>query len=273
MSGISQADLIYEVVAEGGITRVVGLYKNPALVPVFGSIRSTRAYYLDIAQGHDAILMHVGGSQEALDLIKSRKLFTLDGRYYEGTMCYRDKARIKTAGLEHSMFAKGTSVEETIATSKSRTTYTADFKSDALRFVAKATPEGGNATKVSVKHSNYKTGIFEYDETDGLYYVSQYGSKMVDGQTGDQVNAKNVLILYTSISQIPGDKAGRMRATMTGTGNGTYICDGKQEAIQWSKKTVADPFVYTQADGKPLQLATGVSYINIVDKSAKVTIE
>jgi hypothetical protein len=272
MYGIAKADIIYEALAEGGITRVMGFYKNPALVPRFGSIRSTRAYYLDIAQAHDAILMHAGGSPEALGLISKRKMLTLDGIRYDGSMCYRDPQRRRSAGLEHSLFAKGQDVEDTITKLSSRIDYEKDYDaSDAFDFADTATPGGNTAAKeISVRFSQYKTGVFEYDASDGLYYVSQHGGPMTDGEDGEQVRVKNVLVLYTSVSLIKGDPDGRLATKMTGTGKGTFFCDGKAEEIAWSKDGPESPYVYTHTDGAPLKLARGVSYINIVPSDAKV---
>lgn len=274
LMGITKADLIYEALAEGGITRIVGFFKNTSEVPTIGTVRSTRAYYLDIAQGHDAILMHVGGSAEALNLISSRGMYTLDGlRNYP--FYYRDQARVKSAGLEHSMMAKGDVIDSYIAEQKSaRILYEDDYDPYSMTFADTATPEGDTAAKVvSITFSSYKTGVFEFNEEDKLYYVSQYGKPLTDGEDSAQLTVKNVLVLYANVSQIPGDTAGRLKTELVGSGEGTFICDGKAEAITWSKRSVNDPFVYTQANGEQLKLAAGVSYINIVPTTAKITLE
>ena len=77
--GISQADIIYEVTAEGGITRMLGLYQTMDGIGTLGSIRSTRPYYIELALGHDALLVHAGGSQEAYSDIYSWKVDNMDG--------------------------------------------------------------------------------------------------------------------------------------------------------------------------------------------------
>lgn len=274
LMGITKADLIYEALAEGGITRIVGFFKNTSEVPTIGTVRSTRAYYLDIIQGHDAILMHVGGSAEALKLISDRGLYTLDGlRSYP--FYYRDKERQKSAGLEHSMMAKGEVIESYLTEQKSaRIIYKDDYDPYSLHFADKATPEGDISAKtVSVTFSSYKTGVFEYNEEDKLYYVSQYGKPLTDGEDSSQLTVKNVLVLYADVAQIPGDTAGRLRTDLVGSGSGIFICDGKAEDISWSKEGADYPFVYAQSDGEPLKLAAGVSYINIVPLTAKVTLE
>ena len=76
--GVSRADIIYEIPAEGGITRMVGVYQSLDGVGTIGSIRSARPYYLEVALGHDAIFLHAGGSPQAYTLIKQWGVPALD---------------------------------------------------------------------------------------------------------------------------------------------------------------------------------------------------
>jgi hypothetical protein len=264
--GVSQADIIYEVPAEGGITRMLGLFQTLEGVGTLGSIRSTRAYYLELALGHDALLVHAGGSPEAYKDIPAWGVDNMDGVNggSDAKIFWRDAERRKNAGYEHSMLTSGENIQAYLDEGHFRTehktgyTYTQAFAEDG-------TPAGGDtAEHVSVKFSNYKTGLFDYDADTGLYMVSQYGSAYTDGNTGEQVGVTNVLILETSISVISGDSYGRLSVKLTGTGNGTYICGGKSVSIQWSKADRNSQFVYTLEDGTPLTMGQGTSYVCIV---------
>ncbi|WP_300821362.1 DUF3048 domain-containing protein, partial [uncultured Oscillibacter sp.] len=77
--GISQADIIYEVPVEGGITRMLCLYQTVEGVDILGSVRSARPYFVELALGHDAVYVHAGGSQEAYSNLRSWKLDHMDG--------------------------------------------------------------------------------------------------------------------------------------------------------------------------------------------------
>ena len=77
--GISQADIIYEVPAEGGITRMLGVFQSLEGVGTLGSIRSSRPYYLELALGHDALYVHAGGSPEAYKDIPAWGVDNMDG--------------------------------------------------------------------------------------------------------------------------------------------------------------------------------------------------
>ncbi|GHU95112.1 hypothetical protein FACS1894208_07370 [Clostridia bacterium] len=270
--GISQADLLYEAVEEGGITRVIGFFKNPGAVEKFGSVRSTRAYYLDMTLGHDAILMHAGGSEEALKMIKELGMYTING-ITDSKTYYRDAERRKAGvSLEHTLFAKGADVEAKIVGSTSRVEYEPGYDPFSMKFEADASISGGNAAEsVSVKFSSYKTGIFEYSKADGLYTVSQYGKPMVEGATGEQLKVKNVVVVYTDVSAV-GDKLGHMKIRMTGSGDGMLFLGGKSQVIKWSKAAIDKPYLFTDENGEPLTFAAGVSYINVVGINAKVEI-
>ena len=133
--------------------------------------------------------------------------------------------------------------------------------------------QGSPCEAVTVKFSSYKTGIFTYDRDTGLYKVEEYGAPYVDGNTGEQVAVKNVLVLYTDVANIKGDDKGRLTVRTTGTGTGHFLCDGTVQNIKWSKKDNASPMTYTTEDGQPLKLGVGHSYVNVVGASAKVTFE
>lgn len=266
--GVSQADIIYEAPAEGGITRMLAVWQNPSPVERIGSVRSTRAYYLDLAQGLDAILLHAGGSPEAYAQIPARGVTALDcvRGGWEGTLYWRDKDRIKTAGYEHSVFTSGERIVQALAKVK-RTEHASGYD-NALRFSDDPVTNSGEAAQtITLKYSEYKTGVFSYDEKTGLYAVSEYGKAYIDGENETQVAVRNVLIVSAAVSQIKGDDAGRLRVDLVGSGSGTYACAGKAVPIKWSKKSYSAPFVYTLENGEALTLARGTSYINIFPAS------
>jgi hypothetical protein len=116
--GVSQADIIYEVNAEGGITRMLALYQSVEDVGEIGSVRSARDYYVSLALGHDAVFLHAGGSPGAYTAIKEWGVTALDcvNGPYEGTLFWRDADRRKTMGLEHSVLTSGEKILELLPT-------------------------------------------------------------------------------------------------------------------------------------------------------------
>lgn len=265
--GVSQADIIYEIEAEGGITRMVGIYQSLEGVGTLGSIRSTRPYYLELALGHDAMLVHAGASPEAYKDIDKWGVDNMDGVNggSDARIFWRDAQRKKSAGYEHSLVTSGENVLEYLSKGHFPLEHKEGYVYEQA-FAVDGTPENGtDATNLKLKFSNYKTGTFAYDGEIGLYMVGQYGKDYVDGETGKQVGVTNVLVLETEIGEIPGDEALRCKARMTGEGEGKFFCGGKAVDIRWSKADRNSQFVYTLADGTPLTLGQGTSYVCIID--------
>lgn len=279
--GVSQADIIYEVPAEGGITRMMGVFQSLDGVDALGSVRSARPYYVELAAGLDAIFIHAGGSDDAYAAIKKHGVFNIDGVNgpYGGTMFYRDSARKQSAGFEHSLFTNKDRIETLLSgsLSKMRQTHKEDY-SLPLVFTSDGTPaSGAPANRISVEFSYYKTGTFTYDPNSKTYLVEQHIDKhdlpYVDGSNNAQVAVTNVLVLQTDVNLIKGDSAGRLTVRLTGSGSGWFACGGQYIPITWSKASATAPLQFTTADGQPLILGAGTSYINIVDDGSTVTFQ
>lgn len=274
--GVSQADVIYEIVAEGGITRLMGVFQDLEGVGELGSVRSARDYYVSLALGHDAIYIHAGGSPQAYTAFNSWGVTHIDfvnGPYND--MWWRDPDRRKTAGLEHSLFTSGKNVLEQMP-SRFRLDHEEDY--EAGWTFDKEVPAGGRrADKLTVPFSPYKTGRFTYDAEENQYLVEQHidGSDVpwVDGAGGKAVAVNNVLVLYTDVSQVRGDEAGRMDVRTTGTGDGLLLRDGMLYSITWQRDERTDNLSFLDPDGGDIPLAVGPSYINIVRTGSDVTWE
>lgn len=275
-AGVSQADIIYEMPAEGGITRMLGVFQSVEDVGEIGTVRSARDYYVSMALGHDAVFLHAGGSPQAYVAIKNWGVTALDcvNGPYEGTLFWRDKTRRKNAGLEHSVLTSGAKILELLPTYSKVTMEHKDSFSYPIAFLGDGeTATGETANILSVKFSSYKTGVFTYDQETGLYLVEQYGDAYVDANSGEQVAVKNVLVLRTDVADIKGDTAGRKTVRTTGTGDGQFCCDGKVQEITWSRKDEKSPMTYQTKDGQELKLGVGVSYVNVIASKANVTVE
>lgn len=274
--GVSQADVIYEIPAEGGITRMMAVFQDVEGVGQLGTVRSARDYYVSIAYGHDALFLHAGGSPQAYTTIKNLGVTALDcvNGPYEGTLYWRDAARRKSAGLEHSVVTSSEKIQELLPTYTQIRKEHKDGFEVGWRFADETSSTGQErADQLTVTFSTYKTGVFQYDGDTGLYYVKEYGEPYVDGNTGEQVAVKNVLVLYTDISQIKGDTAGRLKVRTTGTGKGLLVCDGQLVPITWKRDSESSRFSFFLENGQQAALAAGSSYINIVKTGAEVVWE
>ncbi len=273
--GVAQADIIYELVAEGGITRMLGVYQSVEDVGEIGSVRSARDYYVSLAMGHDALFLHAGGSPMAYDAFDAWGYTHFDcvnGPYF-GSLFWRDQDRINNMGLEHSVLTSGEVIEKYMPTlTRIRQEHDPGFDC-GLEFMGQdETASGEKAERIEIVFSNYKTGVFTYDPNLEKYLVEEYGEPYVDGNTGEQVAVKNVLVLNTEVYAIRGDEKGRQSIRVTGTGTGQFFCDGLGQEITWSRKDHFSPLTYALADGTPLKLGVGNSYINIIGSGSSCTV-
>ena len=274
-AGVSQADIIFEIPAEGGITRMMAVFQDVSGVGEMGTVRSARDYYISLARGMDAIYLHAGGSPSAYTAIKEWGVAALDcvNGPYEGTLFWRDAARKQNAGYEHSVLTSGEKITELLPTYGFRMEHK-DGYSYPMSFAEDATPAGGlQADTITVQFAKNKSTVFQYDGATGQYYVEEYGQPYVDANSDEQVAVKNGLILQTDISQIKGDEAGRLSVRTTGTGKGKFACNGKITNITWSKPSHAEPMTFKTADGQELQFGIGTSYINVIGGTASYGFE
>jgi len=272
--GISKAGIIYEALAEGGITRMLAVFDQYEDIPQIGSIRSARPYYLDLAQGLDAIFFHIGGSPAAYSALSSRTIDSVD--FISGSnssACWRDAERKKNNGYEHSVLTSGERITKKIASAGFRNTRN-DAYTEAFHFADNVSLDAGvPATKASVTFSNYKTGVFSYDAENDFYRVSQHGKAHIDAGVGAQLAVKNVFVLYINSYPVKGDDKGRLAFDIVGSGKGKYITGGKAVDINWKKESPTHSFYYTNTDGTEVEVARGDSYVCIVPLNASVTLE
>lgn len=271
--GVGQADVIYEIVAEGGITRMMGVFQDVEGAGDLGSIRSARDYYVNLAYGHDAIYVHAGGSPQAYEAIRGWGVSAIDFvNGPNGVESWRDAQRRSSAGYEHSLLTSSANLTEQMP-SWFRQEHKEGYQV-GWTFEEEAPAGGQAAEKLTVPFSTYKTGYFTYDREKGQYAISQHingnDREYVDGNTGEKVLVSNVLVLYTDISAIAGDSAGRMSVRTTGTGEGLLLRDGQVWPITWQRESKSGCYRFVGENGTELPLRPGSSYINVVKSSAQV---
>lgn len=274
--GNGSADIIYEVVAEGGITRMLGVFQSLDGVEVIGSVRSSRPYFVELAMGLDAVYVHAGGSEDAYSSLAAWGTDHMDGvrgEYSGNGLFWRSRDRIegKHYAMEHSLVTSGESIQKYLDSSGFRLEHEEDWTSP-LRFTEDGTPEDGDpANTVLVSHYGGKATLFRYDSATKHYTVEEYGTPYIDGNTGEQVAVTNVLALRAKTAD-SGDSYNHMYVTLD-RGDGWYACGGKVIPITWKKGGHSDPLTYTTEDGKPLELGVGKTYVNVIPATSTITCE
>lgn len=269
--GIVYGDVIYECLAEGGITRLFMLIQDYANVTKLGSVRSTRDYYLDFAQNHDALFFHAGGSEKAYGEIAARNIDNFDGvRMNIPNSFYRDPWRLNNMAYEHTLVITGEGVRNAIAYRGKRTELKEGFESPFNFAEEPISLEGEAASCVYLPFSYYQSPYLKYDETTNTYKRWQYNAKHAD-INGTQLEFDNIIVLFCYHTG-PLDNYGRIEVTTTGEGEGYYINGGKYINIKYTKTDVDSPVKLFNADGTPLEMNTGKTYIAIFNSGNKAGI-
>ena len=261
-SGLQDAYIVYEIMVEAGITRMMALFKDVPMNKV-GSVRSARNQYLAYVWENDAIYAHAGGSAEAIERMAKENVnnFSVDGQYG-----VRDKELRKKRAWEHTLFTNSTLLDKAVKDRKFRST---TEKKNLLTYSAEeldlskyqTTP----ANKVSIKYSNYRTSNYEYDANNKVFLRSMNNVKNTDLVTGKQYEVKNILVYgvkYTTYTDH--GYSGYQRMSNIGTGEGYYITNGVALPITWSKADEKSQTVYKiKETGEDLVVNDGNTYIQI----------
>ena len=264
--GISQADIIYEMLVEGRITRFLAIFQDPSKIEKLASIRSARPYFIDIAQSYGAVYMHFGGSVPAYDAIAARKdLINIDGikGSWEGTVFFRDKERRSKLGYEHSVYTTGEYIENGLARLSSPLDQ--DTHPSAFTFASKSSAsDGRDASLVRINFSSSNKPYFVYDDSNGVYRRYQYNTEQMDGYLNQQVTAKNLFVIEMKTTDIKDSDLKLVSIQTTGSGKGYYFCDGKYINITWKKSAYNSQINYYDENGSEIVCERGQSFISVV---------
>lgn len=271
-SGISQADIIYETLVEGGIARLFAIFQDFDSEKI-GPVRSARHYYLDFAFDHDALYVHYGKSPQAKEAYTRLNAPNLDGlSYLDAIMCFQDPNR-KRPHSTYTSYDKLMAAWDTVGYRKEvNDEYESKlkFSEDELNLDSDII-----ANKVTLPFSYYQTAWFEYDNESTLYKRFQFNKEHIDVETGEQLKFKNIIIQYADMWVIPGDNAGRLDMRLISSGKGYYITNGTAQPITWEKTSHYEPTKYFDETGKILTVNKGKTWIAVFpnDRKDKIIME
>lgn len=268
-AGLQDAYLTYEILAEGGITRLMAIFKDKNTEKI-GSVRSARPYYLDYALENDAIYVHFGWSEDARRDISSLGIDNING-LTASSVFWRDTTLGKAQ--EHTAFTKMDKINMyTKEKGYDRDTNTKLLLNYSIKSVDLSKMEGAKkADKVFMKYSNYHNTSYEYDSENKVYKRAMSGTAHNDAITGNQYTAKNIII--TPIKNYSYDSYGRQKLENIGSGNGYYITNGYAVPITYTKASRSSQTIYRYMDGEEIKVNDGNTYIQITPVNETLTIE
>ena len=258
-SGLAQADVVYEMLAEGDVTRFLALYQSE-IPETLGPIRSARSYFIDIAKGLDAFYIAHGYSPEAKTMLDNHVVDHMNGMQYDGTYFKRSSER----KAPHNSYISGENLldgVEKVGASilyQKKVSYPFYDGEDSVKI-------GVQANEVAIKYSNSGTfnSHYVYDGQTNRYTRFSANVQTVDYVTKQPIELANILFFEMPHRVI--DNEGRRDITITDGGKAYVFQAGTMREIQW--ENTDGLLIAVEEDGSEVKLVPGKTWIHFVPTS------
>lgn len=267
--GLQDAYLTYEIIVEGGLTRIMAIFKDKDVSQI-GPVRSSRHYFLDYALESDAIYDHYGWSPYAEADIRNLSVNNINGMTVSSAY-WRD-SKIKAP---HNVF---TSISKSYDSATTLGYLTTSNKWQFLKYSADSIDLSSInsssslkvANSISVQYSPPQTRQYTYDSDKKVYFRLMNNTAHVDKVTGEQYNYKNLIIEKVSNRTL--DSEGRQDLSTVGNGDGYYITNGYALPITWIKGSRSGKTKYKYLDGTEIKVNDGNTFIQIIPSTYEIVI-
>ncbi|WP_430007639.1 DUF3048 domain-containing protein [Metabacillus idriensis] len=252
-SGLHQADLVYEVLSEGNITRFLAVYQSnqPAVI---GPVRSAREYYVDLSTGYDAVFISHGWSPQAKETLEKGNNDYLNGLFYDGTLFWRATFR----KAPHNSYISAENIKE----GADLNGINLSKQPKPLPFTdAKETAEGDSGLEATVRYdqSEVWNSVYKYDKQTKKYLRYSNNEQTKDLESGNAIAVDNLFIAEMKHQTI--DDYGRRAIDLTSGGKGILLQKGVSRQVEWRN---IDGRILPYLNGKPIGFVPGKTWINIV---------
>lgn len=275
---INDAYAVYEIIVEGGETRLMAIFKGKDVNQV-GPMRSSRHYFLDYALENDAIYAHIGWSPQAQSDIKTLGVNNINGLEYDTGKAYKEGDvfwRITRKAAPHNSIASIPAIKKAAESKGYRITSdkksVLNYTTDEISFAERT--DGLPATDVTIPFSTLQSVNFKYDSQTQRY--TRYARKKLqtDATTEQSITTKNIIITYAeNYTLTDAENKGRQGLKNIGTKNGYYITNGMAIPITCTKDSRAGQTVYKDSTGKEIDVNDGNTFFEICPTDANVVIQ
>jgi hypothetical protein len=281
-SALNKAFLVYEIIVEGGETRLMALFKGVDVSNediTVGPIRSARHYFIDYALESDAIYAHLGQSPQAQNYIKTFNIADINGQIYDTGKSRTSKSlywRVSHKSAPHNAY---TSIASILEISKKNNYSTTSTKESVLNYVPDEVTFDNNedakvANTITIPYSTNHKVQYNYNDSTGRYVRYSKGKKQTDELTGEDVTTKNIIIEFIRNTTLnDGENKGRQDLDNFKTVDGYYITNGKAIKIKCRKTAIGVQTQYVDLDGNEIDVNDGNTWINICPIDSEVVFE
>ncbi|OGH80953.1 MAG: hypothetical protein A3I29_03615 [Candidatus Magasanikbacteria bacterium RIFCSPLOWO2_02_FULL_44_11] len=258
-AGLSKASIVYEALAEGGITRYLAIFTASSSVEKVGPVRSARPYYLDwIREYGESPYMHCGGSPEALSLISRLGLFSLNEFVYSDYY-WRDNKYY----VPHNLFTNSSLWEKVLAKQGAQRP-TKEWS--GWLFEKTPSTSTSSVSAATIRYDSYYKVGWKYD---GKQYV-----RTINGvghlDAGAPITADTIIIQEVGTKVI--DDVGRKELDTIGAGDLRVLKHGTMVRGIWKKESVTGRTKFFDQAGQEIPLAAGHIWVEVVPVKTPVEI-
>ena len=260
-SGLDKANIVYEVLAEGGITRFLAIYYDQDAEEV-GPIRSARPYFVSKSLEHQAIYAHAGGSEEAYNFIKEEKIDDIN-EFVDFQPFWRSIDRKPP----HNLYTSTIKLRK----EANKLGYIEMIKKQEYQFEIDRNERltGGETDTIVIPYNNIYKITYKYQPESMKYLRFMNDEPHIDAKTKEQLAVDNIIIQFAGSKVI--DEEGRLAIDFIGKGKGLLFFKGSAEEIIWEKQDLTSKTIFMYKEGDRIALTPGNVWIQIV--SADLTIQ
>ncbi|GAC1542436.1 MAG: hypothetical protein NVS4B8_19650 [Herpetosiphon sp.] len=267
-SGLDKAAIVFEGLAEYGITRYIATYADgwtPDASQI-GPMRSTRAYFAQWAMAFHPVYAHAGGSPDGLELVQStNQLVNFEG-LAETNYDYRDQNRL----APHNLYTSSQLLRQ-----YARDRRVTAFSDPGVGYLY---TDPAPLARASVSSLSYyfldegSRGSFAYDASTNAYYRYIFGHAHIDRQTGNQLRTSNVVVMAVDGAKRLGDAKARIDQYVIGNGPARVFKNGGMVNATWVKNSGSGPLRFYSDDGSEIVFSSGQVWIAAIPSLERLTV-
>jgi len=265
-TGLDKADVVYETVTEGGITRFNALFQSQT-PPTVGPVRSARPSDFAIVPQYMALFAHCGGDAAVRTELKNRSLFDDMDQFFNPGPYRRDKSR----PAPHNLYLNIAQLR--VAAVQNRG-YEPTATVTGLAFAKTSVVSSPSVTQVTVPFSSSNVVTWKYSAATGVYARAINGKSHVDKASGKQYTARNVVVLWalTKKYAAAGATSQVLEIQLTGTGRATVFRNGQRIDGTWRASATTPP-VLRDGSGAVIELAAGNTWFQVIGNDQNISMK
>ncbi|MBU5213865.1 DUF3048 domain-containing protein [Heyndrickxia oleronia] len=263
-SGLSKADIIFEALAEGEITRFLAIFQSEKPDKI-GPVRSARDYFIDLAKGYNSLYVAHGYSPEAYTMLENGYIDHINGMQYDGTLFERtsDRQAPHNSYITYDNILKGAELRD----------INMDFAPHPLEFATNDEIQqiyGEEINQIDITYSKSNVFNVKYEYNNEIKKLLRYSDdeQTIDEDSNEPVLIDNLIIVEMEHHII--DNEGRRDINVTSGGKAYIVQNGMYREIAWNN---IEGEIIPYENGEPIKLLPGKTWINIVPSLSDVSLK